>query len=154
RLDVVRHVRKGVALGHAALVGDLFVAASKADRLEREEADLPGIVERELDDAADLLVIDAVDDGGYGHDLDAGFVKIVDGLQLDVEQVADFAVRVGGVADAIELEIDVAEAGFSSGAAKLLRLGEFNAVRRSLDRVVANLARVSDSVKEVRRQSR
>ena len=117
RLDVVRHVRKGVALGHAALVGDLFVAAGKADRLEREEADLLGIVERELDDAADLLVVDAVDDGGDGNDFNAGFVQIVDGLELDVEEVADFAVRVGGVADAVELEVDVTQAGFSSGAA-------------------------------------
>ena len=111
-----------------------------------------GIVERELDDAADLLVIDAVDDGGDGNDLDAGFMKIIDGLKLYVEQVADFAVRVGGVTDSVKLEIDVTEARFSSGAAKLLRLGEFNAVRSGLDRVVANLARVGDGVKEVRRQ--
>ena len=151
-LDVVGHVRERVALGHAALVGDVFVAAGEADRLEAEEADLLGIVERELDDAAHLLVVDAVDDGGDGHDLDAGFVQIVDGLQLDVEEVADLAVRVGGVADAVELEVDVAEAGFGSGAAELLRLGEFDAVRRGLHGVVANLARVGDGVKEVGRQ--
>ena len=92
-----------------------------------------GIVERELDDAADLLVVDAVDDGGDGHDVDAGFMQIVDGLQLHVEQVADFAMRVGGVADAVELEVDVAETGFGSGAAEFLGLGEFNAIGRGLD---------------------
>ena len=151
-LDVVRHVRERVALGHAALVGDFFVAAGEADRLEAEEADLLGIVERELDDAAHLLVVDAVDDGGDGHDLNAGFVQVVDGLQLYVEQVADLAVRVGSVADAVELEIDVAESGFGSGAAEFLALGEFNAVRCGLHGVVANLARVGDRVKEVGRQ--
>ena len=87
---------------------------------KREEADLLGIVERELDDAADLLVVDAVDDGRHGDDVDAGFVQVVDGLQLYVEQVADLAVRVGSVADAVELEVDVAETGFGSGAAEFL----------------------------------
>ena len=37
---VVGHVREGVALGKAAIVGNVFVAARKADRLEAEEADL------------------------------------------------------------------------------------------------------------------
>ncbi len=136
-----------------ALVGDVFVAAGKADRLEAEEADLLGVVERELDDAADLLVVDAVDDGGDGNDVYAGFVQVVDGLQLDVEQVADLAVRVGCVADAVELEVDVTESGFSGGAAQFLALGELDAVGRGLHAVVANLAAVGDGVKEVGRQA-
>jgi len=40
-----------------------FVASGEAYRLERQEADFLGIVEGELDDASDLLVVDAVDDG-------------------------------------------------------------------------------------------
>ena len=119
---------------------------------KREEADLLGVVERELDDAAHLLVVDAVDDGGDGNDFNAGFVQVVDGLQLYVEQVADLAVRVGRVADAVELEIDVAEAGLGSGAAELLALGELDAVGSGLHAVVANLARVGDGVKEVGRE--
>ena len=110
--DVVGHLREGVALGQAALVGDRLIAAGEAHRLEAQEADLLGIVERELDDVAHLLVVDAVDEGGHGDDVNAGFMKIVDRLQLDVEEVADFAVRVGGVADAVELEIDVTQSGF------------------------------------------
>jgi hypothetical protein len=46
----VRQVRERVALGGAALVGDGFVAAGEGDRLEGEEGNLLGIVERELDD--------------------------------------------------------------------------------------------------------
>ncbi len=111
-----------------------------------------GVVERKLDDAANLFVVDAVDDGGNGNDFDAGLVKIVNRLQLDVEQVANLAVGIGCVADAIELEIGVAQAGFGCCAAKLFALGEFNSVRRGLHAVVANLARVSDGVEEVRRE--
>ncbi len=143
------HVRQRVALGGATLVGDGFVAAGEADRLEAEEVDLLRIVERELDDVADLLVIDAVDDGGDGDDVHAGFVQVMDGLQFDVERVADLAVRVGGVADAIELEVDVAQTGLSRSLGELLRLGELDTVGGSLYGVVANLARVGDRVQEV-----
>ena len=102
----------------------------------------------------DLLVVDAVDDGGDGNDFDAGFVEVVDGLELDVEEVADLAVGVGGVADAVELEIDVAEAGLGGGAAEFLGLGELDAVRGGLDGVETDLARVGHGVKEVRREGR
>src|ERR1017187_4157220 len=87
-LYVVGHVGEGVTLGDATLVGDVLVAASEADGLEAEEADFSGVVESELDDVANLLVVDAVDDGGDGNDFNSGFVKVVDGLELDVKQVA------------------------------------------------------------------
>ncbi len=151
-LDVVGEVREGVALGLAALVGDVFVAAGEADGLEGEEVDLLRVVERELDDAANLLVVDAVDDGGDGNDVDAGLVQVVDGLELHVERVADLAVRVGGVADAVELEVGVAETGFSGGLGELLGLGELDAVGRGLDGGVADLAGVGDGVEEVGRE--
>jgi hypothetical protein len=76
-----------------------------ADRLEAEGTDLPGVVEDELNDAAHLLVVDTVDDSGHRHNLDVGLVQVIDGLQLHIEEVAHLAVRVGGVADAVNLEI-------------------------------------------------
>ena len=111
-------------LGYAALFADVFVAACKADRLEREEAVLLGIVECELDDTADLVVVDAVVDGRHWDDLNAGFVQVVNRLELYVEQVADLAVRVGSVADAVELEVDVAQTGFGGSAAEFLDSGK------------------------------
>ncbi len=84
-LHIVRHMREGVALGETALVGDVFVAAREADRLEREEADLLRVVEGELNNAAHLLVVDAIDDRGDWDDFDAGFMQVVDGLQLHVK---------------------------------------------------------------------
>ena len=110
-LHVVREVRQRVALRARRSSRDLLVAAGERHRLEREEVDLLRVVERELDDAADLLVVDAVDDRDDRDDVDAGAVQVLDRAQLHVEQVADAAVRVGRVADAVELQIRVAQAG-------------------------------------------
>ena len=153
-LHVVRQVRQRVALRLAALVGDLLVAAREAHRLEREEVDLARVVERELDDAADLLVVDAVDDRDDRHDVDAGAPQVLDRAQLHVEQVADAAVRVGGVADAVELQVGVAQARLRGLARELGTLGELDAVGRRLHRVVADLPRVADRVEEVGRDGR
>ena len=100
----------------------------KRHRLERKERNLLGIVERELNDAAHLLVVDAVDDGDHRDDIDAVRVQVLDGAQLHVEQVADLAVRVGGVADAVELQVRIAQPGFGGLLAKLGALGELDAV--------------------------
>ena len=121
---------------------------------KRQEADLLRIVERELDDASDLLVVDAVDDRHDRNDFDAGAVQVVDRLQLHVEQVADRAVRVGGVADAVELQIGVAHAGFDRLLRELEALGKFDSVGRGLHAVVSDFAGVADGVEEVRRQRR
>ena len=58
----------------------------------------------------DLIVIDAVDQRDDQNDLDAGFVQVVDRAQLHVEQVADLAMAVGVVADAVELQVGIAQA--------------------------------------------
>ena len=153
-LHVVRQVRQRVALRRAALRRDLLVAAGERDRLEREEIDPLRIVERELDDPAHLLVVDAVDDRDDRHDVDAGLVEVLDRAQLHVEEVADAAMRVGGVADAVELQVGVAQARFGRRLGELRALGELDAVGRRLHAVVADLARVADRVEEVRRHRR
>ena len=61
-LHVVRQVRQRVALGLAALIRDGFVAAGEGNRLEAQERNLLGIVERETHHRAHLLIVDAVDD--------------------------------------------------------------------------------------------
>ena len=74
-LHVVRQVRQRVALRRAPLRRHFLVAAGEGHRLEREEVDLLRVVERELDDAADLLVVDAVDDRDHRDDVDAGLCR-------------------------------------------------------------------------------
>src|SRR5437868_6426026 len=103
---------QGITLGLAAVVCDLFITSSEGNRLEAQEADGFGIIESELNDAPDLLVVDAVDDGCYRNNVNPGVMQVVDGAQLYIKQVADLAMRVGGIAYAIELQISVAQAGF------------------------------------------
>ena len=153
-LDVVCHVREGVALGGTTLIRDIFIAASKADGLEGQEVDLLRVIQRELDDIADLLIIDAVDDGRDGHDIDTGFMQVVDSLKLHVERVADLAVRVGSVADAIELQVGVTQTSFRGCLGEFLGLGELDSIGCGLDGRVTNLAGVGYGVKEVWRQRR
>ncbi len=141
--DVVRQVGKRVALGGAALVGDGFVAAGERHRLEREERNLLGVVQRELNDAAHLLVVDAVDDGDHRDDVDAVRVQVLDGPQFHVEQVAHFAMRIGGIADAVELQVGIAQAGVGGLLAEFGALGELDAVGGGLHRGVAHLARIA-----------
>jgi predicted Ser/Thr protein kinase len=41
-------------------------------------ADLLGVFHRELHDGAHLVVVHVVDDRGYQHDFDSGFVHVLD----------------------------------------------------------------------------
>src|SRR5690349_23347448 len=125
-------MRERVALLQTTLFGDLFVAAGKRNRLERQERDLLRIVERETNDRADLVVIDTVDERRNEHDLDACFVQVVDGAHLHVEQVADLAVAVRVVADTVKLEINVTKTCFGSLPAEFFALGELDTVGRRL----------------------
>ena len=110
--------------------------------------------QRELDDRPDLVVVDAVDDGDDEADVDAGRVEVLDRAQLDVEEVADLAVRVGLLADAVELQVGDAQAGLARLPRELRLLREADAVGRRLHAEVADLARVADGVEEDRRDRR
>src|SRR5208282_2607088 len=129
-------------------------AAGEGNRLEAEEADLLGIVERELDDASDLLIVDAVDDGDHRHDFAASAMQIVDRFQFYVEQIADRAMIVGGVTDSVKLQIGVTHAGFDRLLAEFKTLRELDSVGCRLHAVVSHFTRVANRVQEVRRQRR
>src|SRR6266508_2004396 len=115
-----------VALRFAAIVGDCFVASGETYWLEGQEADLFWIVQRELDDASHLLVVDAVDDCYYRDDFHSGAVQVVDRFQLHVEQVPYCAMRVGGVADTIELQIGIPHSRFGGLLRKFETLCELD----------------------------
>ena len=109
-LQVFGEVRQRVALRVPLRVADVFVAAGERHRLERDEADLVAVLQRELDDRPDLIVVDGVDDRDDQADVDAGGVQVLDRAQLHVEQVADLAMGVGLLADAVELQVGDAHA--------------------------------------------
>ena len=150
----MREVRERVALRFAAFVGHGFVAAGERDWLERHHRDLVRVVERELNDAAHLLVVDPVDDSRDQHDFDAVGVQVFDGPQLHVEQIPDVAMGIRGVADAVELEIGVAQPSFRGLPRELRALGELDAVGSRLHAVVAELAGIANGVQKIGRHGR
>ena len=141
---VVREVTERVALALSLLVRNVFVATGEAHRLEAHDRDLVGVLDREVDDRADLIVVYAADDRDDEHDVDPDRVEIFDRRLLHVEEVSDLAVRVRLVGDAVELEVREPEAGLFGRAAELSVLRETNSVRRALDAEISDLARIRD----------
>ena len=78
----------------------------------------------------------------------------MDRLQLHVERVAHLAVRVGGIADAVELQVCVTQASLCGRLRELLRLRKLDPVGRRLHRLIAHLAGIRHRVQEVRRKRR
>ena len=101
-----------------------------------------------------MIIVNAIYQRCHQDDLDARFVQVIDCAELDIKKIPDLPVTVRIVADAIELKVDVTQAGFSSLATKLLALGEFNPVGGRLYRIVTDFARVLDRFDEVRRDCR
>src|SRR5450432_1589151 len=143
-----------VALALAALVRDFLVPTGEADGLKRHHRDLVGVVDRELYDWTYLLVVDAVDDRHHEHHVDTRGGEGFDRTQLDVEQVADLAVTVGLVRDAVELQVAEAQTRALGGMAKLDVLRELHAVAGALHAEVAHVARVLDRLQEERAERR
>ena len=148
-LDVLREVRQRVAP-----YGARFVAAGEGNRLERDEAHLVAVLNRELHDPADLVVVDGAHDRDDERDVDAGSVEVLNRTQLHFEQVADLAVRVRVLTDAVELQVRDAKAGLRRGHRVIGVLREVNAVCRRLCAVIADLPRVGDGVEKDRRDGR
>jgi hypothetical protein len=78
-------------------------------------------------------------------------VKVVDRLQLYVEQVSNQAMRIRFVAYTVELQIRIAEPSLSGLPAELRTLRELDDDRCLLNAVLANLARIADRIEKVRR---
>ena len=153
-LDVIRQVRKRIALAHASSRSYILIAAGERNRLERQKINFVGIVQRKPDDGPHLIVVHAVDDRRDGYDVDARFVHVFNGAQLDVKQIAHFTVAVGVVADPVELQVGQTKPGVKRALRELFALCEFNTIRRRLDAVVSQLSSVTDGINEVGRHGR
>ena len=62
--------------------------------------------------------------------------------------------RVGGIADAIELQIGVAQSGFNGLLRELKALGEFDSVGCGLQLLYPTLRALTDGIEEVGRERR
>src|SRR5438445_751493 len=83
------------------------------------------------------------------RNVDAGAVQVLDRAQLHIEEVSDAAMRVCRVADAVELEVRVAETGIGRRLREFRTLRELDAIGRRLHAVVADLARIAHRIQEV-----
>jgi len=153
-VHVVDKLRQRVSLSQAAVLVDIFVAAGKGNGLERHEADLVGVLERELHDAPHLVVVDRPHDGDDEYDVDPGLVEILDRSELDLEEVGHLPVRIRLLAHAVELQVRDAKSGVGGRASKAGILREAHAVGGRLDAEVAGLARVGHALEKDRRQRR
>src|SRR5207249_5964440 len=109
-----------------AFLWNVFIAAVKGDRLEGNESNLLGVVHREANDRPDLVVIHPIDECYHKNDFNPRFVEIVDRPQLDVEQIANLAMAIRVVANAVKLQIAKPQTGFRSLAAQIFALGELD----------------------------
>src|SRR5476649_1411214 len=153
-LHIVREMRQRISLLQAPLSSNCFIAAGERDWLKRKERNLFGIIQRESDNRTNLIVVDSVNQGRDQNDLDTSLVQVIDRAQLHIEEISYLSVTVSVVTDAVELEIHVAQASLGGLVAKLLALRKLNPICCRLYRVIANLARISNSFDEVRRDCR
>ena len=56
---------------------------------------------------AHLFVIDAIDDRDDWNDIDTVTPEILNRSQLHIEQITDRAMRIGSIADTVELQVGI-----------------------------------------------
>src|SRR5262249_14521977 len=108
----------------------------------------------ELDDFADRMVVDVVDDGGDQCRLEPVFRHVFNGLQFNVEQIPDLAVLIQLVADAVKLQVGAVQPGFLGCRHEVRLLREVYAVRGGQHAVKPDLLGVPYGVQEKGRQRR
>src|SRR3989441_12183584 len=115
----MRHTGERVAPLCAYVVRNIFVAAGERNRLESDRLNLIDVLRRELDDLANRIIVDAVDDRDDERDFDPDFRQIFNRANFYVEQIAYAAMFVLLFADTVDLQIDAALAGSFRLLAKL-----------------------------------
>src|ERR1700716_1693239 len=88
-LNIVRQVRKRVALLQTTLFRDFFIATREGNRLEGKKCNLFGVVECKPYYRTDLIVINSVDQRGDENDLDSGLMQVVNCPEFYVKKISD-----------------------------------------------------------------
>src|SRR4051812_2200863 len=119
--------------------------AGERYRLEADPAGTFDVLQREADDVADLVIVQALDDGGDEDDLQAGLFDVLDALELLLPQALAAGPPVDVVAHAVELEVEGMEAGLFALLGEF-ELGEFDAVGGDLRVGKAHVLRHAEDV--------
>src|SRR5258706_9855741 len=99
----MRHAGEGIALLNANVIRNVFIAPRKRNGLKRNRLHFIDVLRRKLDNRADAIVVDRINDRRYQRYLNADGRKIFNRLLLYIKQVANPAMSVLLFADAIEL---------------------------------------------------
>src|SRR5262249_23285093 len=133
---------------------NILVAAGKGDRLERNSLNFVDVLNRKIDDIADVVIVDAIDDRVYKRHFHAGACHVFDRLKLDIKQISDTAMLVLFFSRTIKLQVCAVQSGFFRLSNKIRILSEADAVGRREYAVESDFFRVADCVQEIWRQRR
>ena len=95
-----------VGVGQPGQRVELDVPAGVGDRLERHRPDR-GVRDAELDDVAQLVLVQPAFDGGDQGDGEPGLGAVVQRLLLALAEVLAADLPVGALVEAVELQVDV-----------------------------------------------
>src|SRR5215470_7738355 len=130
---------------------NLFVAARKGNRLERDRLNLIDVANGKIDNSADVVIIDVVHDRVDKCDFYSYPCHVFDGLKLYLKQIADTAMLILFLRRTIKLQIRAVQTRLFGFANEVGFLGETDAVRCSKHAIESDFLSIADGVQKVRR---
>src|ERR1019366_1075078 len=114
--DAARQIGEGKPLSQQFVFGD---ASGEGHRLKADAGDGIHVLDGAAHNVADLVVVDALHDGGHEDDLHAGGATVLDDAHLGRKQRPPAGAQVNVIADSVELQVEGGQPG------RLGLLGEF-----------------------------
>src|ERR1035441_529971 len=145
-LNGVGEIGKREALGLQFMFSD---ASGEGNRLEADPTGAIDVLQGQADNVADLVIVEAFDDGGDEDDLEPGALDVLDALELFLPQRLAARAAVDVVADAVELQVKRVQAGFLALLGEC-KVGEFQAVGGHLGVREAHLFGQAEDIQEAR----
>src|SRR5262245_15227998 len=130
---------------------NLFVATGKRNRLEGDRLDLINVANGEIDNSANVVIIDVVHDRVHERDFYSYPCHVLDRLKLYVKEIADTAMLVLFLRRAIKLQIRAVQTRLFGLTNEVRFLGETDAVRCSKHAIESDFFCISHGVQKVRR---
>src|ERR1035438_5184447 len=145
-LNGVGEIGKREALGLQFMFGD---APGEGNWLKADAAGAIDVLQGHADNVADLVIVEAFDNGGDENDLEPGALDVLDALELFLPQRFAARATVDVVADAVELQVKGMQAGFLALLGEC-KIGEFQAVGGHLGVREAHLFGEAEGIQEAR----
>src|SRR5262249_10690949 len=125
---------------------NLFVPAGERDRLKGDGLNLIDVSNGKIDNSADIVIVDVVDDRIHQSGFPLSALQVLDPLKFYVEEMADPAMLVLSPRRPTKLKISAVQPRLFGLANEVGFLGETDAVRRSKHAIESDFFRVSDCV--------